>query len=81
MRHLVKGRTLGRGHSHRKGNYHYILNISALLRNLTTQLVKYGKIKTTLTRAKELRMEADKMVTISKKAVNKECNQHEKQQL
>jgi ribosomal protein L17 len=48
---------------------------------LTTQLVKFGKIKTTLTRAKELRKEADKMVTVAKQAVNKECNHHEKQQL
>eukprot|EP01080_Neovahlkampfia_damariscottae_P011493 gene11493-4657_t len=72
MRHLYKkGRTLGRGWSHRK----------ALLRNLTTQLIKYGKIKTTLTRAKELRREADKMVTISKNAFDKECNHHEKIQL
>ena len=33
-----------------------------MFRNLTTQLIKYGKIKTTLARAKDLRNFADKMV-------------------
>jgi len=39
-----------------------------LLRNLTTQLIKYGKIKTTLHRAKDLRRLADKMVAYAHKA-------------
>lgn len=38
----------------------------AMLRNMTTQLLEYGKIETTVTRAKELRRTAEKMITLGK---------------
>ncbi|MDP3149987.1 MAG: 50S ribosomal protein L17 [Ignavibacteria bacterium] len=46
MRHSVKGRKLNRTASHR----------SALLRNLATSLLKHKRIRTTVAKAKELRM-------------------------
>ncbi len=49
-------RKLGRASSHR----------DATLRNLTTQLLEYGKIETTLSRAKEVRCMAEKMITLGK---------------
>lgn len=39
----------------------------AMLRTLTTQLLEYGKIETTVTRAKEVKRMADKMVTLGKR--------------
>jgi len=57
MRHLNKGRKLGRTHSHRK----------ALLRNLVTALLKHERITTTVPKAKELRGVADRMITYAKK--------------
>ncbi|KNZ42826.1 50S ribosomal protein L17 [Acetobacterium bakii] len=39
----------------------------ALLRNLTTALLEHGKIETTVTRAKEVKRIADKMVTLGKR--------------
>lgn len=38
----------------------------ALLRALTTELIRHGRITTTLTRAKVIRSEADKMITLAK---------------
>ena len=39
----------------------------AMLRNLTTSLLKHGKIETTVTRAKETRCLAEKMITLGKR--------------
>jgi large subunit ribosomal protein L17 len=50
-------RKLGRTSSQRK----------AMLRSLTTQLLYHGKIKTTETRAKEVRRIAEKLITIAVK--------------
>lgn len=50
-------RKLGRTSSQRK----------AMLRNLTTNLLYNGKIKTTETRAKEVRRMAEKLITVAKK--------------
>jgi large subunit ribosomal protein L17 len=50
-------RKLGRPSGHRK----------MMLRNLTTDLLKYGRIETTETRAKEVRRMAEKMITLAKK--------------
>jgi len=50
-------RKLGRTTSQRK----------AMLRNLTTNLLYHGKIKTTETRAKEVRKVAEKLITIAVK--------------
>jgi len=58
MRHANKNRTLGRT---RRGR-------TALLRGLAVSLIKEGKIKTTLAKAKELRPLAERLVTYGKKA-------------
>ena len=39
----------------------------AMLRNLVTSLLKHGKIETTVTRAKETRCLAEKMITLGKR--------------
>lgn len=57
MRHLVKGRKLGRTTAHRK----------ALLRNLVTSFFEKERIQTTLAKAKEARPFAEKMITLAKK--------------
>lgn len=56
MRHKLSGRKLGRPAAHRWSLY----------RNLVTDLLKYGKISTTLPKAKEARSLADKMITLGK---------------
>ncbi len=50
-------RKLGRPTDHRK----------MMLRNLVTDLLRDGKINTTLTRAKETRKLAEKMITLAKR--------------
>lgn len=50
-------RKLGRPTDHRK----------AMLRNLVTSLLRNGKIETTVTRAKETKRMADKMITLAKR--------------
>lgn len=50
-------RKLGRRSDHR----------NAMLRNQVTSLLENGKITTTVTRAKETRREAEKMITLGKK--------------
>ncbi len=57
MRHLNKGRSLSRSTSHRK----------ALLNNLAQELFQHKRIRTTLTKARELRPFAEKLVTTAKK--------------
>ena len=48
---------LGRDSAHRK----------AMLRNLVTDLLREGRITTTLTRAKEAGRQAEKMITLAKR--------------
>lgn len=57
MNHNKSYRKLGRRADHRK----------AMLKNLTISLLSAGKIETTVTRAKELRKFAEKMITLGKK--------------
>jgi len=38
----------------------------AMLRNLTTSLLEHGKIQTTISKAKEVRSTAEKMITLGK---------------
>ncbi len=57
MRHRVSGKKLGRTTEHRK----------ALMRNLATELFRYGRIKTTLPKAKALRPIAEKLITLGKR--------------
>jgi large subunit ribosomal protein L17 len=58
MRHLVARRKLGRTHSHRV----------ALLNGLATQLFRHKKIRTTLAKAKEARILAERLITKAKHA-------------
>ena len=51
-------RKLGRTSDHRK----------AMLRAMVTFLLENGKIETTVSRAKEVRSEAEKMITLGKKS-------------
>ena len=53
---MAKKRKLGRPTDHRM----------AMLRNLTTSLLEHGKIETTVSRAKETRALAEKMITLGK---------------
>ncbi|KPU42605.1 50S ribosomal protein L17 [Oxobacter pfennigii] len=39
----------------------------AMLRNLTTSFLKYGKVRTTVMRAKEVKSIAEKMITLGKR--------------
>lgn len=56
MRHRNIGRYLSRSSSHRK----------ALFLNLSKSLIKYGILKTTLEKAKELRRFIEPLITVSK---------------
>jgi large subunit ribosomal protein L17 len=57
MRHNNTGRKLGRNSSHR----------SAMMRNMVTSLLEHENITTTVTRAKELRKIAEKMISLGKR--------------
>ncbi len=57
MRHRLGHKKLNRTSEHRK----------ALIKNMLNSLVKYEQITTTLPKAKVLRPEADKLITIGKK--------------
>ena len=57
MRHGMANKKLNRTSEHRK----------ALLKNMLNSLIKYEQIKTTLPKAKFLRPEVEKLVTIGKK--------------
>jgi large subunit ribosomal protein L17 len=56
MRHRHSGRQLNRTSSHRK----------AMFSNMTSSLVEHEIIKTTLAKAKELRMVAEPLITLAK---------------
>lgn len=56
MRHRCRVKKLGRPADQRR----------ALLRSLTTELIRHGQITTTKTRAKALRSEVDRMITLAK---------------
>ena len=56
MRHRKVGRKFGRNSAQRK----------SLFRTQTTALLKHGQIKTTLAKAKELRMYAEPVITLGK---------------
>ncbi|MCP4400104.1 MAG: 50S ribosomal protein L17 [bacterium] len=57
MRHRKAGKKLSRNTSHRK----------ALMRNLITELLRHGRIKTTLAKARAMRSPAEKMITLGKR--------------
>ena len=57
MRHRIANKKLNRTSEHRK----------ALLKNMLNSLIKYEQIKTTLPKAKFLKPQADKIITLGKK--------------
>ena len=57
MRHLNKGRKLKRTASHRK----------ALMESLATSLILYKQVRTTLAKAKEMRIFVEPLITKAKK--------------
>ena len=57
MRHSFSNKKLNRTSEHRK----------ALLKNMLNSLIKYEQIKTTLPKAKFLKPQADKIITLGKK--------------
>ncbi len=56
MRHRIAGRKLNRSPEHRR----------RLLQNMAMQLIKHGRIVTTVEKAKETRPYAEKLITLSK---------------
>ena len=56
MRHRVNGRRLNKTGSHR----------NAMMKNLTSSLIEHEIIKTTLPKAKELRVFAEPFITLAK---------------
>ena len=58
MRHRKSGRQFNRNSSHRQ----------AMFRNMMVSLLKHEQIKTTVAKAKELRMFVEPMITLSKES-------------
>jgi large subunit ribosomal protein L17 len=57
MRHAMRGRKLGRKSAHRK----------SMFINLASALVKHEQISTTLPKAKDLRPQVEKLITLAKR--------------
>ncbi len=57
MRHLKRGRKLGRNSEHRE----------AMFRNMACSLIEHERITTTVAKAKELRPYIEKLVTLARK--------------
>lgn len=57
MRHARQGRKLGLDAPHRK----------AMLGNMVCSLVEHGRVRTTISKAKEARPLAEKMITLAKR--------------
>ena len=57
MRHAKQGRKLGLESAHRK----------AMLGNMVCSLIEHGRIKTTVSKAKEAKPLAEKMITLGKR--------------
>jgi len=67
MRHRVAGKRLNRSTGHRK----------ALRKNLMKQLFAHGRIKTTKAKARAIRPEAEKLITLAKRGLaNEEYGVH-----
>jgi large subunit ribosomal protein L17 len=71
MRHKVAGHRLKRSSSHRR----------ALFRNLITELFRHRRIKTTEAKARAVRAEAEKLITLAKRSLEKENDVHERRQV
>jgi large subunit ribosomal protein L17 len=71
MIHRVAGRKLGRSSGQRR----------ALFRNLITELFRHRRITTTEAKAKAVRGEAEKLITVAKNSLDKESDAHERRQV
>jgi len=71
MRHRVAGRRLKRSSSHRR----------ALFKNLITELFRHGRIKTTEAKARAVRADAEKLITLAKSSLEKENDVHERRRV
>ena len=65
MRHRVAGKHLGRSTGHRK----------ALRRNLINELFRHERITTTEAKARAIRAESEKLITIAKRSLGHEDQQ------
>jgi large subunit ribosomal protein L17 len=71
MRHKVAGRRLNRSSGHRQ----------ALFKNLITELFRHRRITTTEAKARAVRGEAEKLISIAKSSLDKENDVHERRQV
>jgi large subunit ribosomal protein L17 len=71
MRHKVAGQRLKRSTSHRR----------ALFRNLITELFRHRRIETTEAKARAVRADAEKLITLAKRSLDKENDVHERRQV
>jgi len=71
MRHRVAGRRLKRSSSHRQ----------ALFKNLITELFRHRRITTTEAKAKAVRPQAEKLITVAKRSMDAESDVHARRQV
>ncbi len=71
MRHKIAGYHLKRSTSHRR----------ALFRNLITELFRHRRIRTTDAKARAVRGEAERLITLAKRSLEKENDTHERRQV
>jgi large subunit ribosomal protein L17 len=70
MRHKIAGRRLKRSSGHRE----------ALFRNLVTELFRHRRITTTEAKARAVRPQAEKLISVAKRSLDKEDDVHERRQ-
>jgi large subunit ribosomal protein L17 len=70
MRHKIAGRRLKRSSGHRE----------ALFRNLITELFRHRRITTTEAKARAVRPQAEKLISVAKRSLDKENDVHERRQ-
>jgi len=71
MRHKVAGRRLKRSSGHRQ----------ALFKNLITELFRHRRITTTEAKAKAVRPQAEKLITVAKRSMDAESDVHARRQV
>jgi large subunit ribosomal protein L17 len=71
MRHKIAGRGLKRSSGQRR----------ALFKNLITELFRHRRITTTEAKARAVRAEAEKLITVAKLSLDKENDVHERRQV
>jgi len=52
-----------------------------LFRNLITELFRHGRIKTTEAKARAVRADAEKVITLAKRSLEKESDVHERRRV